>query len=528
MKKTLLLLWLALPLFFFGQFSENFDASTALPTGWTVINGGDANGFTIGPASTGSALSAPNSAYIVYTANAHDDYLVTPAITVTAGVNDRLTYFVKNQDPAYVESYEVKLSTATATAADFTTTLIPLAQAPNSWTQFSINLTPYVGQTVYVGFHAVSTDMFRLHFDNIVNDTAPTVVPGCATLTAPADNSTNLSYTSVTFTWSAPTTGGSVEYYDLYADTNADPITKIGSYVGTTATVTNLLAGTTYHWKVVPKNGAGSPTGCSVFTFTTQTNPFAPYCSGSLLFTSGVEPITNVTFAGINNTTSAATTSPAHESYVSQIATVTQGQTYPISFQGYTGGNFTNKFIVFIDWNQDGDFADADETYFGTSGTTVTVVNSTGIDGKTGTGSIAVPATALTGNTRMRVKKNFGSTTFYLSPCYSSGTTLAATSGTAGYGQAEDYTINVLSSLATSNVSKAQLSIYPNPVNDILNINAADKKITEVTFYSLDGKLVKTFKAVTSQLNVKDLKAGMYLVKVKSSDSEKTFKVIKE
>ena len=528
MKTKLLFLLLTLSLLSYGQFSENFDASTTLPSGWSVINGGDTNGFTIGPASTGSALTSPNSVYIVYSATAHDDYLVTPAITVTAGLNDRLTYFVKNQDPAYVESYEVKLSTATATAADFTTTLTPLAQAPNSWTQFVIDLTPYVGQTVYVGFHAVSTDMFRLHFDNIVNDTAPLVAPDCATLTAPADNATNVASASVTFTWSAPTSGGPVEYYDLYADTNADPTTKIGSYVGTTATVTTLLAGTTYHWKVVPKNAAGSPTSCSIYTFTTQTNPFAPYCSGSLLFSSGVEPITNVTFAGINNTTSAATTSSSHEAFVNLIGTVQQGQTYPITFQGYTGGNFTNKFIVFIDWNQDGDFADAGETYFGTSGTTVTIVNSTGVDGKTATGNIDVPATALTGNTRMRVKKNFGSTTFYLSPCYSSGTTLTATSGTTGYGQAEDYTINVTSSLSTSDVNKTQLAVYPNPVKDVLSINSSDKKVLEVTFYSVDGKLIKTFKNVNSALNVKDLKAGMYLVKVKTSDTEKTFKVIKE
>ena len=106
MKTKLLFLLLTLSLLSYGQFSENFDASTTLPSGWSVINGGDTNGFTIGPASTGSALTSPNSVYIVYSATAHDDYLVTPAITVTAGLNDRLTYFVKNQDPAYVESYE--------------------------------------------------------------------------------------------------------------------------------------------------------------------------------------------------------------------------------------------------------------------------------------------------------------------------------------------------------------------------------------------------------------------------------------
>lgn len=170
MKTKLFFSIFLLPFLANAQFSQNFDAATTAPTGWTVINGGDANGFIFDVGAPNSAYSSPNAAQINYSATAHNDYLVTPAITVTAGVNDRLTYYVKNQDPLYVEDYAVKISTTTPTAAAFTTTITPSAGAPNTWTQFTINLVPYIGQTIYVGFHATSTDKFRLLFDNIVSD----------------------------------------------------------------------------------------------------------------------------------------------------------------------------------------------------------------------------------------------------------------------------------------------------------------------------------------------------------------------
>ncbi|WP_374443722.1 choice-of-anchor J domain-containing protein [Epilithonimonas sp.] len=533
MKKILLSSFMALGILANAQFSENFDASTSAPAGWTVINGGGTSTFIFSAGAPGSALSAPNAAQINYDAVAHDDYLVTPAITVTAGVNDRLTFFVKNQDPAYVENYDVKLSTTTATAAAFTTFLKANGPAPNAWTQVVLDLTPYVGQTIYIGFHATSADMFRLLFDNVVNDTAPTAAPNCPSPATPANNATNIDNTATTLTWTAPTGGGPVSYYELYMDTNANPTTKIGNYVNPTATFSTatsnaLLAGTQYYWKVVAVNSAGSSTGCSsVYNFTTKANPFQPYCSGSLTYSSGIEPITSVAIADMTNA-SAATSTVSHEDFISKVATVEQGKTYTITFQGNTGGNFTDRFLVFADWNKDGDFADAGETFFGTTATAVALTNSTGADGKTVTGSITVPATATLGNTRMRIKKNYGTTSFYLSPCFSSGTTTTATSGTTGYGQAEDYTLNIIAPvLAVSDVNKGAVSVYPNPFKDVLKISDI-KGVESIQISDMSGRAVKTLEPA-SEINLSSLKEGLYIINLKMEDgSTKTFKAIKK
>ena len=525
MKKKLLSLLFALPFIANAQFAEKFDAAATMPAGWSVINGGDANGFIFGAGAPGSALSQTNAAQINYSAAAHNDYLITPAITVTAGVNDRLTYFAKSQDPMYVEDYAVKLSTTTATEAAFTTVLTPTAAAPGAWTPFSVDLTPYVGQTIYIGFHATSADQFRLMFDDIVNDTPPTVIPNCPqSLTLPANNAVDVDYNNVTFKWEAPIGGGPIQYYELYLDTNPNPTTKFAVYTDLSNVVASLPDNTTFYWKVLAKNSAGESSCSTVFTFKTKINPIAPYC-GPLTYTNGVEPITSVDFGGMINTSPAATTSSPHEVFTEKIATVEQGKPYTINLKGNTDGPYTSRFIVFIDWNQDGDFLDAGETYFAT-GTAVTINSSTGVDTKVATGSITVPVGATLGNTRMRIKKNFG-TTLYPNPCFSAGT--LATGATGGYGQAEDYTVLVKEpTMATATANKSQMSVYPNPVKDILNITTADKKVTEVTFYSVDGKLVRSVKEDVSELNVSSLPKGVYIVKVKTSDTEKSFKVIKE
>jgi len=152
-----------------------------------------------------------------------------------------------------------------------------------------------------------------------------------------------------------------------------------------------------------------------------------PYC-GPLDFTNNVEPITLVEVAGISNVTSAVLNgTPDHEDFTAISGDMETGMSYPIALEGNTDGNFTNRFVVFIDWDQNGVLNDAGEVYEITD----LLINSTGTDGQQSNGTIDVPAGALAGTTRMRVKKQFG-TINYLDPCLATA-----------FGQAEDYSINV-------------------------------------------------------------------------------------
>lgn len=472
MKRTLLLALFALPFLGNAQFFENFDAGTTAPAGWTVINGGDTATFIFGEGAPGSAFSQPNAAQINYSTAAHDDYLVTPAITVTAGVNDKLTYFVKNQDPAYVESYEVKLSTTTATAAAFTTTLTALAEAPSAWTQFKLDLSQYVGQTVYVGFHATSTDKFRLLFDDVRSfGTDPALVaPNCASLVAPANAATGISNSAATVSWAAPAAGAAVEYYEVFYGTSPNPTTRLNAFPAsvTSAVLPSLSPATQYYWKVVAKNQAGDAVSCSEYSFTTDSTVFcttSPNGSYGALVPSTCDGVTAVT----------RTTAWAGEySTVSVVA----GRTY--------------KFQVLLQ-----------PSYF----ITIASNDTTPVGLASGVGTVNYTATT-TGTLR-----------FYSHTNTSCGTGTASTSHTRS--------VICMGTLAVSDAQKAEASVYPNPFHDVLNISDV-KGVKSISVNDIAGRQVKEL-APASELNLSSLKAGLYIVNLKMEDGKvRSIKVIKK
>src|SRR5690554_1804087 len=162
----------------------------------------------------------------------------------------------------------------------------------------------------------------------------------------------------------------------------------------------------------------------------------------------GVEPITSVVFAGINNTSSASTSSPGYEDFTSLTpAEISVGDSPSITLKGNADGPYGNFYTVFIDWNQNGILDDAGEMY-----QLGYIVGSTGTDNISLTGVIAVPPTALAGNTRMRVIKDY---------YYEPGDEPEDPCGDYDYGQAEDYTVNVSipTCLAVTNVAATITSL---------------------------------------------------------------------
>jgi hypothetical protein len=240
--------------------------------------------------------------------------------------------------------------------------------------------------------------------------------------------------------------------------------------------------------------------------------PFpAPYC-GPLEFPF-VEPISNVEFAGIANRSNAATADGVpHEDFTAIVGEVNQGESYEIALEGNTDGGFTNRFAVFIDWNQNDVLDDAGEVYE----ITTTINGSTGADGQQATQTLEVPADAVIGLTRMRVKKIFGETA-YLNPCL--GTT---------FGQAEDYTLNV-GTLSNSAFDSTDFTYYPNPVNDILSISTAST-VDNIKVYNMLGQMVvETAPKVSNpQVDMNELQSGVYLVTLEVEGSLQTFRVIKQ
>ncbi|MCB0654894.1 MAG: T9SS type A sorting domain-containing protein [Saprospiraceae bacterium] len=138
------------------------------------------------------------------------------------------------------------------------------------------------------------------------------------------------------------------------------------------------------------------------------------YCSAKGNNTN-YEYIKQVVFAGINNTSGKST----YSDYTSQQASVSAGQTYGISLTpGFISSAYNEAFRVWIDFNHDGDWNDSGETVF------------SGVKNSTLSGSITIPANAITGTTRMRISMQ-----------YSSYPSSACTN--LSYGEVEDYTVKI-------------------------------------------------------------------------------------
>lgn len=86
------------------------------------------------------------------------------------------------------------------------------------------------------------------------------------------------------------------------------------------------------------------------------------------------------------------------------------------------------------------------------------------------------------------------------------------------------------SSLATSNVKLNEVSIYPNPTNDILKVKLLKNEKSKIEIYDLSGRLVKQMNANSDniELNVSALDKGTYLINIVTPSNTISKKFIKK
>ncbi|HRH64205.1 MAG TPA: GEVED domain-containing protein, partial [Bacteroidia bacterium] len=191
----------------------------------------------------------------------------------------------------------------------------------------------------------------------------------------------------------------------------------------------------------------------------TQTNYItvtATYCPSNATNTAD-EEIYGVIFAGISNPSTCATTGGAGSilNEYSNYTGIAPGQaavgyTYPFTLNTSAcgTGTYSAGYSVFIDFNGDGDFVDLDEKVLGSVTTTPIPPGSPAGSVITQfTGNVVIPATATLGLTRMRVTLQ-----------ESNATPLAC--GTYGYGETEDYTINLFAVTAAPNCVASSTSNF--------------------------------------------------------------------
>ena len=85
------------------------------------------------------------------------------------------------------------------------------------------------------------------------------------------------------------------------------------------------------------------------------------------------------------------------------------------------------------------------------------------------------------------------------------------------------------STLSTTTFKQSEFSVFPNPTsNGFVNIKTANNQPVAVVAYDVLGKQVLNTKLTTSRLNVSNLKAGVYILKLTQNGATTTKKLVIE
>lgn len=161
------------------------------------------------------------------------------------------------------------------------------------------------------------------------------------------------------------------------------------------------------------------------------------------------EWIANVTVGGLNNSTGA---NGGYADFTSTSVDLAIGSSNNVSLSpAFSGTSYNEYWRIWIDFNKDGDFSDANEL----------VYDAGSLSSSTVTGTLSIPSNVSSGETRMRVSMKYNGAS---TPCE-----------TFSYGEVEDYTVNITTSstptcetpdgLSNSNVTETTFTLNWNSVS---------------------------------------------------------------
>ncbi|WP_026232324.1 GEVED domain-containing protein, partial [Neolewinella persica] len=237
------------------------------------------------------------------------------------------------------------------------------------------------------------------------------------------------------------------------------------------------------------------------------------YCSSSANSTQ-YEHIASITIAGVTNTSG---NDNGYGNYTGTPAIPLSGTASFSLTPGFPGSAYNEGWVVYIDYNADGDFTDAGERALELSGSS------------TVTGSVSIPG-GLSGTSRMRIQMRYNSLN-------------GSSCGTYAEGEVEDYTVSFgggarrIAPITTTHLFEVapELELFPNPARTELTVRIPlPEQVKDAPWFIIDatGKVVlegktsvETFRSGLN-LDLRNLSAGMYYFSLNSTEVRTTKRFI--
>jgi len=246
-----------------------------------------------------------------------------------------------------------------------------------------------------------------------------------------------------------------------------------------------------------------------------QTTSPGSYCVADFDDAQGfpvADAINSVSFGTLNNASNAQFAAPHYVHYNNlSIANFNIGATYQlsVSFDVHGGAGYG----VWIDYNHNNTF-DANEKVSGTVGNNALNITSNTFINE----SVVIPATALTGSTRMRVRiveddMFVGTNLFNTEPCNAS----TSAADVMDWGETEDYTIILVNAVGVNELTQINSNIlYGNIVNATLALQSNLPTQANYKIININGQEIKsgTISNAEKLINVADLSAGIYFIQL--------------
>jgi uncharacterized protein (TIGR02145 family) len=250
-------------------FTEDFESGMG---DWTVIDQDeDGEAWAIYD-DADYARSGTKSARIKYNISGNNDWLISPLLDLPADESIKFTLWARSYGSTFPESFDIKIISNDGQQVD---DIASETGVPETYTEYTYNLSTYAGQQVKIAIVCVSVDQFYLNIDDVscVVDEASIELPTLTTTTV-----TNITQTTASSGGAITNDGGAdITAKGLVWSTSTSPtldandgFTSDGT--GTTefnSDLTGLTAGTTYHVRAYATNSAGTGYGNEV-QFTTE------------------------------------------------------------------------------------------------------------------------------------------------------------------------------------------------------------------------------------------------------------------